>query len=176
MKQFLLLLPISGLLSCMTMSSASINAVEHDLVQQMPEITLEQEIALNFGGGLLSLINIITLNDVNLSSLDRVNVAIYNVHGGAQNPDFDEISFANTLKEHSAQLYWERIVRVREEDEQVWVFAGMNLESNTLEGISVFVMENDTVTVINVDGEMNKMLEHALSHGKGRRSDHRRAG
>ncbi len=176
MYKLLLLLPLSGLLGCMSTSGPSTHALEHDLIQQMPEVTLEKELGLNFGGALLSMIKLVTLNDANLSYLDNLNVAVYNVHGDSHNPDFDGISFASTLFEQNSALYWERIVRVRQDREQVWVFAGMNRTSNTLESISVFVMEDDTVTVISVEGEMNKMLEHALAPGKGRRSEQRRAG
>jgi hypothetical protein len=176
MNKFLLLLPLSGLLSCMTTTGPSTYAVEQDLIQQMPEIRLQKEIALNFGGGLLRLIKLVTLNDAMLDNLDNLNIAIYNVHRDNHIPDFDGISFASTLFEHNAALHWERIVRVRQDTEQVWVFAGMNQASNTLESISVFVMEDDTLTVISVEGEMHNMLEHALSPGRGRRSELRRAG
>jgi len=159
----------------MTFNGASKEAVQDDLSQHMPKITLEKEVALSFGKGLLSLINIVTLNDATLSNLDGVSVAIYNVQGNAQFTDFDEISFTNTLMQQNEALHWEQIVRVREPDEQVWVFAGMNLGDNSLESVSVFVMENDTVTVINVDGELDKMLELALSKSRGHRRESRPA-
>jgi hypothetical protein len=124
----------------------------------------------------MGLVKLVTLNDVRFSELDSVNVAVYNVRGGTQARDFDAISFANTLAEHNRNLHWEQIIRVRETSEQVWVFAGMNLRKNSLEAISVFVLEADTVTIINVDGQIDKMLELALSQGRGHRSEARRAG
>jgi hypothetical protein len=169
MRKFFFLIPISSLLSCMSMKDTSIEAVQYDLSQQMPEITLEKELALSFGGGLLGLVKLVAQDDPILAELESVKVAIYNVRGATRGVDFNEISFTSTLNERNSELYWEQIVRVREEDEQVWVFAGMNISRNTLEGISVFVMENETVTVISIDGRVDKMLELALSQGKGRR-------
>ncbi len=169
MYKFFLLIPVCSLLSCMSMKGASIEAVQNDLSQQMPEIVLEKELALSFGRGLLGLVKLVTQDDPILSELDSVKVAIYNLRGSVEGADFNEITFANTLNERNSDLQWEQIVRVREPGEQVWVFAGMNIRGNTLEGISVFVMENETVTVISIDGRVDKMLELALSQGKGRR-------
>jgi hypothetical protein len=50
----------------------------------MPEITLEKELALNLGDGLLGLLKLVTLNDGWLSDLNSINVAVHTAHGGAQ--------------------------------------------------------------------------------------------
>lgn len=170
MNKLFLLLPITCLLSCMSINDTSMATVQTDLSRQMPQITLQKEFALNIGGGLLSLIDIVAPNDTELSQLDGVKVAVYGVSGDFLPTDLDGITFASTLKKQNSELDWEQIVRVREADEQVWVFAGMNVRRNTLEGISVFILENAKFTVITVDGRVDKMLEMALLQGRGHRS------
>ena len=51
---------------------------------------------------------------------------------------------------------------MRKEDEQVWVLVGMDLERDSLEAVSVFVLGNDELVSINVDGDLNRMIEFAL--------------
>lgn len=83
---------------------------------------------------MLSLIDIVAPNDTEFSQLDDLKVAVYGVSGDFLPTDLDGITFASTLKKQNSELDWEQIVRVREADEQVWVFAGMNVRRNTLEG------------------------------------------
>ena len=51
---------------------------------------------------------------------------------------------------------------MRKEDEQVWVLVGMDLERDSLDAVSVFVLGNDELVLINVDGDLNRMIEFAL--------------
>ncbi|HAO87992.1 MAG TPA: hypothetical protein DCR00_03640, partial [Gammaproteobacteria bacterium] len=61
--------------------------------------------------------------------------------GGEVN--FSDEVFQESLLAKDASLTWERIVKVREEDEQVRVFVGINEKDFALEAVSVFVFERD---------------------------------
>ena len=58
-------------------------------------------------------------------------------------------------------------VRVREDGEHVWVFVGMDLDKQSLEAVSVFVVESEELVLINMDGDLNELLEHAFEPARG---------
>lgn len=172
MKKFLWVLPIVTLASCMSFSDKPMRSVRNAMAEQMPQVRLEKEIAINIGGGLFNVLDLVALNDANLSEIDKVQVAVYSVVGDLKSVDYNSLSFHDALLEQNSDLVWDRIVRVREADEQVWVFAGMNVRRNSLDAISVFVLEADELVLINIDGDMNEMMEFALEQSHGRRSHH----
>ena len=79
-----------------------------------------------------------------------------------QKIDFNEIDFSDTLSSRGKNLHWETLVKVREEWEQVWVLVGMDLARNSLDAVSVFVLENSELVMINVDGDFDSMIEFVL--------------
>ncbi len=169
MKKLILSLLLLQLTACMSFNDRSFRSTRNSIVEQMPEITLKKEFAVSLGGGLLNFLNIITLDEANISDLDHVQVAVYNVDSGGMEIDFDDLNFAATLHQRNKRLHWETIVKVREEGEQVWVLVGMDLQRNSLNAVSVFVLQHDELVLINVDGELDKMIEFALQPA----SDHR---
>ena len=169
------LLLIAQLTACMSFSDRSFRATRDSLAEQVPEISLKKEFALSIGNGLLGFLNVVTLDEADISDLDHVQVAVYSVDSGGQPVDFSGVDFSETLRSRGAHLHWETIVKVRDEGEHVWVVVGMNLERDTLEAVSVFVLEKDELVLINVDGNLNRMIEFALQPASERRAG-RRAG
>ncbi len=165
----LIVLPMLLMTSCMSFSDRPMRPVRNALLEQMPQITLEKEVAINLGGGLFNVLDAVTFNDANLSEIDNVEVVVYSPKGDLEAVDFNGLSFKEALLDKNADLQWERIVRVRDEGEQVWVFAGMNIKKNALEAISVFVIEANEIVLVNVNGDMNKMMEYALAQSHDRR-------
>lgn len=161
-----------SLVGCMSFSDKPMRPVRDSILRQNPEITLEKEMAITMGNGLFHLLDVITLNDADLSEIDSVQVAVYRVYGLNNKVRLDSETFANSLLEKDADLYWEQIVRVRDEGENVWIFAGMDLGKNSLEAISVFVQEQDELVLINIDGDMDEMVEYALNSANGHRNKH----
>ncbi len=121
------------------------------------------------GGGMFDFLDVITLNEADLSDVDHLQVAVYQIHPRGGNVDFTDAVFEESLMAKDASLHWERIVKVREDDEQVWVYVGMDLENNTLVAVSVFVLEQDELVLINMDGKLNDMLEYAMAPARGHR-------
>ncbi len=173
MKTLLTLMLVAQLVACMSFSDRSFRSARNSLIEQSGDITLEKEFAISIGNGLLGLLNVVTLDESNLSDLDHVQVAVYNVDAGGQQLDFNTIDFSETLRSRGENLHWETIVKVRDEGEQVWVLVGMDLERDSLDAVSVFVLGNDELVMINVDGDLNRMIEYALRPASDRRSEHK---
>ena len=175
MKKLLTLLILPGALlgtGCMSFSDRHFEPVRESLSRQLPEITLEREIGLSFGGGLFNLVDLVS-DEADFSAIDHLRVAVYKVHPAGSDRRFDDVVFGVSLLARDPGLTWERIVRVREEGEQVWVYAGMDLEADRLEALSVFVLERGELTLISVDGDLNGLLEYAMSPAQGRRGVYR---
>ncbi|MBT7225540.1 MAG: DUF4252 domain-containing protein [Gammaproteobacteria bacterium] len=162
MRKILILVVLMQLTACMSFSDKSFRSTRNSIVEQVPEISLEKEFALSIGNGLLGFLNVVTLDEANISDLDHLQVAVYNVATGGKKIDFKDLDFAETLRSHGENPHWETIVRVRKKDEQVWVLVGMDLERDSLDAVSVFVLGNDELVLINVDGDLNRMIEFAL--------------
>lgn len=162
MKKLLILLGLVGLSSCMSFSDRAMRPVRDSIARQLPEIRLEKEFAVSLGSGMLNFIDLATLNQADVSSLDHVQVAVYKVFGHGAAVDFNRLNFEATLMAKDRRLTWETIVKVREPDEQVWVLVGMNLKRETLEAVAVFSLGRDELVLINVDGDIDEMLDFAM--------------
>jgi len=166
MKRILLVIMLTQLAACMSFSDRSFRSARNSIEEQVPDISLEKEFAISLGNSMLGFLDVLTLNEADISELDHVQVAIYNVELGGQ-----EIDFSDTLRSRGENLHWETIVRVRKEGEQVWVLVGMDLERNSLDAVSVFVLENSDLVMINVDGDFDHMIEFALRPASDSRRD-----
>lgn len=171
MKTVLLVTLLSQLVACMSFSDRSFRSTRDSIEEQVPDIRLEKEFAISLGNGLLSFIDVLSLNESDISDLDHVQVAVYNVESGGQKIDFNDIDFSDTLRSRGKHLHWETIVKVREENEQVWVLVGMDLARNSLDAVSVFVLEESELVLINVDGDFDRMIEFALQPAADSRRD-----
>jgi hypothetical protein len=169
MKNLVIALSMFMLAGCMSFSDRPMRPIRNAILEQNPEITLEKEIAINIGAGMFNFLGAIDFDDSSLSEIDSVQMAVYKVHGQDADKNFTSQTFQDALLEKDASLYWEQIVRVRDDGENVWVFAGMDLVRNNLEAISVFVMEHDELVLISVDGDIEKLMRYALESAHGRR-------
>ena len=171
MKKILLFIMLTQLAACMSFSDRPFRSARNSIEAQVPAIRLEKEFAISVGNSMLSFLDVVSLNEADISELDKVQVAIYNVESGGQEIDFNAINFSDTLRSRGENLHWETIVKVRKEGEQVWVVVGMDLERNSLDAVSVFVLENSELVMINVDGDFDHMIEFALQPASDSRRD-----
>ena len=169
MKNSLLIVLLSLFTACMSFSDRSMRPVRDAIAEQMPDIRLETEFAVSVGSGIFNFLDIITVDEANISEMDSVQVAVYNVLPGDGSIDFNSVDFEQTLLAKDDSLHWETIVRVRDSEEQVWVLVGMNLNENTLDAVAVFSLDKDQLVLINVDGDLDEMLEFALEPASSRR-------
>ena len=81
----------------------------------MPEIRLEKEMAVAVGGGVFNFLDVINSDDVELSTVDHLQVAVYKVYPRGVEVNFSDEMFQESLLAKDPTLTWERIVKVREE-------------------------------------------------------------
>jgi len=173
MKNLVIVLVLSTLTACMSFPDRSMRGVRNSIVEQLPEISLEKEFAISMGSGIFNFLDVLTIDEANISELDSVQVAVYKVLPGDGSIDLNKVSFEQSLLEKDDSLVWETIVRVRDAEEQVWVIVGMNTEKETLEAVAVFSLDKDELVLINVDGDLEEMLEFALQPASNRRHQHK---
>lgn len=154
---------------CMSFNDDHFDGVEASLRAQMPDIHLEKEMAIGFGSGIFDLVDLADTSPANLSEIDHLRIAVYQVTALRGQKVFADAVFDRALREQGADLEWERIVRVRDDDEQVWVFAGLNTRQQILEAISVFVLDQNELVMMNLDGDLSELIDYALATGNDRR-------
>jgi hypothetical protein len=120
---------------------------------------------------MFNFLDVLSLGGQDLSEIDNVHMAVYKVHGLEKDRNFSRQTFQDALLEKDASLRWEQIVRVRDDGENVWVFAGLDLVRDSLEAISVFVLQQDELVLVNIGGDIDKMMIYALESAQGRRDD-----
>ena len=98
MRKILILGVLVQLTACMSFSDRSFRFTRNSIVEQVPEISLEKEFALSVGNGLLGFLNVVTLDEANISDLNHVQVAVYNVAAGGKKTDSKGLDFAETLR------------------------------------------------------------------------------
>ncbi|PCI76660.1 MAG: hypothetical protein COB20_10050 [SAR86 cluster bacterium] len=171
MKKILLIILLTQLTACMSFSDRPFRSARNSIEEQVPNIRLDKEFAISIGNSMLTFLDVVSLNEADISELDHVQVAVYNVESGGQKIDFNEIDFSDTLRSRGKNLHWETIVKVREDGDQVWVLVGMDRSRNSLDAVSVFILENSELVMINVDGDFDHMIEFALKPASDSRRD-----
>ncbi len=147
----------------MSFSDRSMRPVRDALAQQLPELELEKEFAISVGGLMFDLVDVVTVSDANISAMDRVQVAVYNVNDvGDSLASLDSSHLEAALTAKNDDLEWDTIVRVREENEQVWIVSDMDLEDLRLKAIAVVSFEYDELVLVNVDGKLDELIRFAM--------------
>jgi hypothetical protein len=93
MKNFLLVIMLTQLAACMPISDKPSRSARNSIEQQVPNIRLEKEFAISLGNSMLSFLDVVNLIEADISELDYVQVAIYNVESGGEEIDFNRIDF-----------------------------------------------------------------------------------
>ncbi len=170
MKALIALLFCLPLAACISFNDDHFDPLESALSAQMPEITLQKEMAIGLGSGLFDLVDLLDDSAADLSKINHVRVAVYEVLPRAGGYRFSDAVFSQSLLSQGEDLRWERIVRVRDETEQLWIFAGLNEAEQLLEALTVFVVQDSELVLINLDGGLNELLNYALASARQHRS------
>jgi hypothetical protein len=173
MKTLLFCSSLIILSSCMSFTDRPFRSVRDSISQQMPDIRLEKKVGIAMGGGMFDFLDIVTFNEADLSEIDHLQVAVYSIHPRAGFVDFTDEIFQESLFAKDPDLTWDRIVKVKEEGEQVWIYVGIDTRNNSLEAISVFALENEELVLINLDGDFHNMIEFAMQPARGHRGVYR---
>lgn len=163
---FMMLAAISLLFTaCMSFNDDYFDPVADSMRAQMPELTLEREMAMDFGSGFFNLIDLASTGAADISDMENLRIAIYKVIPRGESLEFPDAVFDEALLSQGTDLEWERIVRIREEGEQLWVFAGMDLSAEMLDALCVFILDHEELVLINMEGDLQQLLNYALQTG-----------
>lgn len=170
MRTLIALLSCLLLAACVSFDDDHFDDVEASLQGQMPDISLKKEMAIALGSGLFDLVDLLDRSDANLSEINHVRVAVYEVTPRQGYSEFSDAVFGRALDAEGSELTWERIVRVRDGVEQVWIFAGLNERRQMLEALTVFVVEDRELVAIQMDGDLGALLDYALASARDARA------
>ena len=166
LSSFTMLAAISLLFTaCMSFNDDYFDPVADSMRTQMPELALEREIAMDFGSGFFNIIDLASAGAADVSDMENLRIAVYKVIPRGESLDFSDAVFDEALRSQGTELEWERIVRVREEGEQLWVFAGMDLRAEMLDALCVFILDHEELVLINMEGDLQQLLRYALETG-----------
>ena len=172
MKTLLISIMLLLLTSCMSFSDRALRPVKDSIAMQLPGHRITKEFAVSIGSGMFTMLDLVTFNEADLSELDRVRVAVYEIQStrGAE-VDLRQVNFSTSLHASYPGLAWETIVKVNDEGEKVWVLAGMNPRRQVLEAVTVIALERNELVLVYVDGDFEELIEFALEPS---RRSHRR--
>lgn len=151
--------------ACMSFNDDYFDPVTDSMRAQMPEVILERELAMDFGSGFFNIVDLASAGAADVSDMENLRIAVYKVNPRGGSLDFSDAVFDEALRSQGDNLEWERIVRVREDDEQLWVFAGMDLRAEMLDALCVFILDREELVLINMEGDIHQMLKYALETG-----------
>lgn len=123
----------------------------------------EPRVMINLGGPLMKLISAASAEDPQaaaiLGNLEGIKVSVYDI-GGNMDPALTQMQRAKAALEAAS---WQPIVQVREQGENVQMFAQMSEDS--MEGMAIMVVNAEEAVFINILGaidpaEVGKVMEH----------------
>jgi hypothetical protein len=170
---FVALLSLTSLLAGCG-GSPTVSEVRWELERRFPQARFEPEEHVHLGRftmGLLHGVVRLAAHDEDdregvamFRQIDAVDVASYKVHnlpsldGLAADPRFDR-----ELRKHG----WSQLVRTHEADESTWVYV-RGTEDGGLNNLFVVSLEKDELTLVRVDGRLDRVLAMAMAeHPKG---------
>ena len=89
---------------CMSFSDRPLRLIRNAILEQNPGITLEKEVAVNVGGVMFNVLDVLSLGGQGLSEIDRVHMAVYKVHWLEIDRNFFRQTFQDSLLEKDASL------------------------------------------------------------------------
>ncbi|MCB1670181.1 MAG: hypothetical protein R3F41_16040 [Gammaproteobacteria bacterium] len=156
----LLGLVLTTVTGCVSFSDRHFDPVTRELSRQAPELEMRKEFAISIGSTLINTVDLLAVgSELDFSSLDKVQVAIYRIPLDA---DLQHVDVTSSLAELNRSLTWDTVVRVRDPGEQTWVLMGMDERRQTIRAVSLMVVQQGELVLVHVDGEMEQMIDFAL--------------
>ncbi|HET9211089.1 MAG TPA: DUF4252 domain-containing protein [Thermoanaerobaculia bacterium] len=150
--------------------SPTVSEVRWELERRFPQARFEPEEHVHLGrftmGLLHGVVRLAAAHDEDgregaeiFRQIHSVDVASYKVHNL---PALDGLAadtrFARELKAHG----WSQLVRTHEENESTWVYVRGG-EDGVLNNLFVVSLEKDELTLVRVDGRLDKMIAMAMA-------------
>jgi len=142
-----------------------LSRVASELESQLPNATFDKEFAVSLGPMALGFAKLISGmvgdDDVQharayLKDVSRVQVAVYDTH---DMPSMSNIKMPSRLKDLEDRG-WETAVKVREENEAVWVM--YRIDKNSIRDLYVVVLSNDELVLVKATGNLDRIMARAL--------------
>ena len=167
MRSNLLFLPAllltAGLLSgCIY--SREISHTRRDIERQYPQAQLKREVVLNLGpvsmrmarwfSGLVKDEEMQTARSY-LKEISRAKIGVFEVEAM---PDLSEIDLSRL--DRMRRNGWELAVKMREEDEVVWVM--YKERKGTVRDLYVFVLDDEELVVARIKGRLDKLIARVM--------------
>ena len=151
---------------CLSFSDRGFMPVTREISRQAPQLELRKEFALSIGAGLINTIDLLAVgSEFDFSDVDKVQLAVYEI---PYEVEFPELDVAVSLGARDPSLSWEIVVQAREEGERTWVLMGIDQRRQTVEAVSIMVMQQGELVLIHVDGELQEMIEFAFRPARGK--------
>ncbi|PCH62028.1 MAG: hypothetical protein COC19_03480 [SAR86 cluster bacterium] len=157
----------SMLSACFSFSDKTFEPVHAALERQMPELSLKKTMALSLGSTIFNLIDLVSFNDdFDFSKIDAVQIAVYEV---VRSADMTDLNLEQSMRAIDDSLQWDTMVKVNEAEENVRILVGMNPRKNSLEAMTIIVLERDELVMVKIEGKLEKVIEFAMQPASGRR-------
>jgi hypothetical protein len=149
--------------------SPELARVQQDLERQLPGARFEKDFAISLGPMTLGLARAITgmVPDAReasgyLKHVKRIQVAVYNA---SSMPAMNTVRMPKQLKQLQERAGWETAVRVRDENEIVWIM--YKIDGDRIRDLLVVCLSDDELVMVKASGTLDALVARALSETDG---------
>ena len=161
----ILLVSIALLLSGCFYAS-ELGQVRRDIERDLPQARFDKQVEFTIGPMSLGMVRLASLlvpqarevRDL-LKEIDRVKVAIYETE---QLPPLDDLSPPRHIQQLLERRNWEMAVRIREENEMVWVL--YSLAGLDVRDLYVVVLDADQLVLVHVEGRLEQLISRMVEN------------
>lgn len=147
--------------------SSELSGVRADLQRQLPGSSFDKNVELSFGPLLLTVARVVTsvipgAREARpfLRGVSRVQVAVYDSH-------IESMADLHTPKRLQSLVDqgWETAVRVRDDNEAVWLL--YRLDGERVKEIFVVVLNDDELVLVKARGNLERLVAAAMDEAHG---------
>ena len=147
--------------------------IRQDIERQLPGVHFDKEIELTLGRLSLTFARLITAfvpdaHDAHryLRDVSRVELGVYN----ADRISGTEVSMPDRLREMQESEGWELAVKVRENNNLVWVL--YRVDSDKIKEVFVLVLDDNELVLVKAQGRLERLIAYALSESGAMKNIH----
>ncbi len=147
------------------MWAPELTEVKRDIAGQLPDVTFRKNLTLSLGPLTMLLARTVTgfIPDASearpyLRGVSKVQVAIYETEGDIHAASIETPARLQELIDDG----WEMAVRVRDEDEMVWLL--YRIDGESVREMFVVVMDDEELVLVRVKGHLERLMAEALEN------------
>ena len=138
---------------------------EVDIEEQIPGASFDRKIELTLGPVSLLFARLVVRvvpaaeeARAYLRDVSRIEVAVYNAE---EMPETMNVSTPKRLKKLINEEGWEMAVKIRDEDEMLWLL--YHIDGDTIKELYVVVLNEEELVLVKIRGKLERLVAHALS-------------